>query len=227
MTPLSPRDKIARNEALPCEIDGCYKHRRRLSRFCGFHRGHQRKNGHPMQKGIRDYTWRTEQEQVRELLAANPSHRGVALATRFLNDWLHNRGRFSTDSPAAIERARLRRGGVQPLDVITTAAAMYLFALRNPAMLPDDERLTFALARAVLRLAPHVRRTSRGGLTTYQRPGALALREIGGVLRGELGVLFHNVAGAVQNKDERARDFQQTLAAPFGIAEGNTKEQHK
>jgi hypothetical protein len=224
---LTHGEKIARNEALPCDVEGCGRRRNRLSRWCGSHRNRAGRSGHPLQRTILPYQWRTEKIDVRELLTANPTHRGLLLAEKFLADWLANRGRFAVVTKAHPVREALRRHGATPRDVVIAASAIWLFAERYPTVLPDDERLTHAMARAVIGLMPAERRRTPRGNVEHRRPGTAARREIGEVLRGELGVLFQNIAHAVQHKDERAREQRETLAAPFGIAEGTTRSNTK
>ena len=220
MSSITRHQRRLQNERLPCDVTGCGRKREWVSRFCVRHLRRTVNTGHPLQPTIRAYMFRKEQSDVRDLLAENTGHSGLILAEKFVSDWLSHRGRFAEVTKAHPIRQQLRRSGVTPRDVVIAGAAIWLFSERFPASLEQDERLTFAIANAVLQLMPRERRQKTpGGRIEYRRPGLAARREIGEVLRREIGALFLNIARTVQAGPERQRMQREQLLAPFdGLA---------
>jgi hypothetical protein len=113
---------------------------------------------------------------------------------------------------------RLQRDSVKPREALEAIIGVWLMSYYDPRTLPDDERLTYALANAVLRLAPlysQKRWTRRGMHVTTQAPGALAVGLLGRRLRDALAPFFVNVVQALEAEYQAQVQKASDLRASF------------
>jgi hypothetical protein len=176
----------------------------------------RRRYGHPL--GRRHYRkhYAPERRAVDALFRAFPDHPDVRTACEWIAGWLRAAALGDKSRPGYVHVARLARYDVQPLDVLAEVCAVWLFAMRNPRTLPDDERTTFALAVAMLFLAPRERTATysyaKGERRVYKDAGHTDRAAIGNALRLTLAPLLVNVVRAIEEREQQQRE----RAAAFG-----------
>lgn len=217
--PRTIKRRIAGNRA-PCACPGCFETRYGVSNYCKPHLRANRTHGHPRGVRIASQDYAAELREVRRLLRDHATtHSGTQNALALVDSWMQRAARGDPDVVGQRELARLARHGITAETLLAEAAAVFAFSRRNPHRLPDDQRLTFALANNLLRLAP---REERG---RYRFRGYVCRRyvsapkderqKIGQAIRETLGLYLMNVSTAL---DERARVraiARQSLVAPF------------
>jgi hypothetical protein len=118
------------------------------------------------------------------------------------------------------ELTRLCHAGVEPQEALETATAVWLLSYYQPGVLPDDLRLTYALANAVFRLRPLDSRklwvNGKPHVST-RPPGALPLALLGSRLRGGLAPFFVNVTQALDAEQQTKAQGARDLRAPFSL----------
>src|SRR5262249_14795232 len=142
------------NEHLTCSVPYCADTRHGASTYCPRHRKANRMYGHPLGRRILTRDYAPEARKIAALLKAHPDHPGTARALAWVEAWLARAKAGDTTTPGFAQVARITAHGVTALQVLHACAAVWAYAQRNPRALPDDERLTFALASAVFLLAP-------------------------------------------------------------------------
>lgn len=211
--------RVSVNTLQQCTARRCSNRRHGASLYCARHKHRRSRFGHEDGFKIRRPWYAVERKQVQRLFASFPEHEGVRSALAWLVDWQ----RMSIDGergcPGGAHMARLKRRNVSPLEILTEACAVYLFSVNKASTLPDDERLTLALAAGVLGLAPrdrvHKFAYETGQKTAYREPATQERKQIGNTLRLKLSPLFVMVAQGVAEQrklDARAED---ALRDPF------------
>lgn len=211
--------RIADNRA-PCACSGCFDARYGVSRYCKPHLRANRTHGHPRGVRISRSDYEAEYREVQRLLRDHAStHTGTQNALALVDKWMQRAARGDSDVIGQRELARLARHGVTAERVLAEAAAIFTYSRRNTHRLPDDQRLDFALANNLLRLAPREERsryTFRGYVCRrYVSAPKDERQKIGQAIRETLGLYLLNVSTAL---DERARAraiARLSLVAPF------------
>lgn len=191
------------NSVLQCSARSCTRLRHFVESYCVLHRNRYKRHGHPEALAIRPEHVAPYRAQVADFLERHAEHPGVVAAVRFMEQLL--RGCFSIPQSALSAPGSSRANGpVVPLrehlqrlfqkrlsarEALERVMAVWLFSWREPVRLPDDERLTFALGRALMRARPQRCRftgTDSKGRRTYRqrdirpavvRAAGLVLRE--------------------------------------------------
>lgn len=205
----------ARNERKPCAVPGCLKPRHRVGANCYDHNMQRTIYGHPQGRPLRPKEYRTEREEVAQLLQRNLNHPGVIHALQRIGSLLGGRVPVGRSSLAR-HFQRLTEAGVKPERVLEEVGAVWLWSDRHPGLLPDDIRLDFATAAAVLRLAPLDRTSSwRTGKAYSVAPHTGDRRDLGKLIRSQLGVLLRNFVHTIHREEEQRRAMAQSLALPL------------
>jgi hypothetical protein len=218
------RALAARRSHLPCRVVGCNRPRnpKRAASYCAVHGEARRLYGHELGRRVYRKQYDRERKEVAALFAAFPDHPGVRNASEWLGQVIARAGRGDKSVPAYVALARLHRHDVSPLAALVELCAVYVFAWRNPAALPTDQRLTYGLAVALFRMAPKdAVRTRVYGRTvshSYRDEGSRDREAVGTLLRTQLAPLFANVASALQEQEQHARDVRASMAHPFSGA---------
>jgi hypothetical protein len=221
MSRVSLRTRIAQARGRPCAVSGCRRATNTggLAKVCNHHQKKRRQWGHPLGKKIPAKAYATERKAVAALLDAYPDHQGVKVALDWIANWLQQSAHGDRTQPGYVELARLHRYSVSPRDLLIWTAGVWLYSTRNPRALPDDSRLTFALAVAILRLAPLDQTKEyvyRSGVSTKYRQANRATREaIGNHLRLKLHPLYVQIVQGVENMKRAKREVQAALSVPF------------
>jgi hypothetical protein len=223
------RSSVVANEQQRCQDRACGRLRFGLNRYCRQCNQVAVKYGHPAARPLRPSLWSVERQAVGELLATNNNHAGLLSALSYLRGWSERASANGRSFKGAAELDRLVRHGVTPLDMLTEAAAFWLWSDRNVHALPDDRARDFALARAVFALAPRPRRiTGRAWSMSSQmtatnsyspKPLPSALAYVGQHLRSVLGAFLTNVAMSIEQQEQQRAAEQAALRAPLRAPE--------
>jgi hypothetical protein len=213
------RALIHRRAGPPCKVVGCKRPRDplRAASFCPHHGYRRRCYGHELGRKIPRRDYRETRKWVAELFASNPEHQGVVNATAWIKGWMDKAMAGDKSVPAYVHVARLHRHDVAPLAVLIAVCSVWLHIhLRR---LPDDERATFALAVAMLGLAPRDVAKSYtyhyGPESRYREYGANDRKAVGDHIRLHLGPLFVNLVRTLDHEGQAERDAKASLSAPF------------
>jgi hypothetical protein len=203
----------------PCVVPRCLDTRHGASVHCQKHQRAVRQHGHPLGRKIHQRDYAPERKEAERTLREFSHHPGLAIALAFIGDWIERAERRARDVPGGAQLARLSGRGVTALEIVTECAAVWSLAEKHPGLLPDDERLNFALANAVFHLAPrdHKRRVLYGGRVefSYTRIPKADRRSAGAFIREHLSQFLHNVANAPKQAAVAAEAARQALLAPF------------
>jgi hypothetical protein len=210
----------SRNRGLPCRATACVLPRKSVSPFCSRHAKSYERWGHPLGRSVRPKEFAVERKIVAEFLERHAQHPGVVSALALLKRWLDSAA-LGESAPALSEWQRLQTHQVAPLEILTTAAALFLLSQWRHRILPDDDRLTFAMGYHVLKLAPCSRRyaVSRGKPRMVSvTPGKRARRDVGLRLRRVLAPLLANIAEALSVEWREKQQLDTDLRTPFNTS---------
>ena len=219
------RPHIQRNHGQPCGAEGCKGTREGGSRHCDRHKMRRRKYGHELGRKILKRDYAGERKWVAGLFASNPEHTGVANAVAWVGRWMDAASNGDKAQPGYVHIARLHRHDVAPLTALIELAAVWLHIyLRR---LPDDQRATFALAIALLGLAPkdqaHAYQRQNGVQITYRDAAFNDRKDVGDYIRLHLVPLFVTITRTFEQQQEAERDAQASLSSPFTNAPKRTR----
>lgn len=204
-----------RDNAAPCTVSACHSQRHGVSPFCQLHMRAALAHGHPLGRHLPRRLYELEAREVRAILRRNAQHPALRAATEWAAAWLETAGGAELRAPADMEVSRLARHGVTSIQIVEEVAALWTFARRNPTRVADDSRLTFALANAVLRLAPRDTSRSLGKSTRYSRCNRDARAALGKQIRTTLGVFLQNLAVEVDRLAQARAEMRDALATPL------------
>lgn len=193
-----------------------------MARFCRPHHDARLLWGHPEGRNLKAAERHRYRPQVVRLLCTYANHRGVVAAKSFLSDLINKPQWWSTHETVVTELSELSQRDPDPGELLTELASIWALHHFEPGNLPDDERLTFALAHAVIfhrhrgsRVAYH-RRTFR----PYQAPRQVkrpttAYRELGRVIREQLGLFLHQLCRRIEHERHKEAKRRADLREPF------------
>jgi hypothetical protein len=115
---------------------------------------------------------------------------------------------------------RLYGHGVAGARLLEELAAVWAFG--HWTRLPDDTRLTFALANAAFALAPRESRRqykSPSGRTerVYPRIPRADRQAAGEAIRSTLGLLLYHIAMSIDKAETPEQQLREAFTAPFGL----------
>jgi len=171
--------------------------------------------GHPLGKPLRSTEVAPYRRQVASLYARFPSHPGLLAGETILSDLLRLAQSDLRDRDFADHALRLSVSGVTPRELLERVGAVFLLARDDPRQLPDDARLDFALARAVLYARPLRRLQTRKGYSVSVRPTATTCRKLGQFLRSRLAMLFHLAGEYFDQQRQRREEQAAAMRTPF------------
>ena len=215
------------NSRKRCRALGCTSNRCGIAGFCRKHHRGNTSHGHPFGRRIEAKEYTYEKKLVEDFLSRHASHEGVQEALRWLDRWMHQASLHEA-VPGQREMARLAEYRVLPKTMLVEACSVWLFSRWNERTLPSDERLTFALATAVLSLMPLEKRYgTRGGKPFYRwvPRRKVAKRDIGSRFRNVLGPLMLNVALGIEAEREAQQRAVLALHLPFTPATTTTTKE--
>lgn len=207
---------MARNAGKKCSTPTCFNPRTRISSWCTRCNAAVHNHGHPFGRAISHTEYRAETEEVTKFLHAHiKTHKGLQQAQLWIQELFDSAAENSDEAIATREFNRLAAKGVTAFDVLTVWCSLWLFSMRHPHVLPDDERLTFQLSLAAFKLAPQTYRVSCSGKARRRHYSAVDKKALGKLARGCLGVLFFNVADAINNMGRSKVKLKEVLGLPF------------
>lgn len=207
------------NRYKPCAVSGCTTQRKGISNYCNKHSQLRNLHGDPLAHSLEPATFKHERKVISDFFAANKDHAGIKAAEGWLSDWLSN-SCVDQSLPSAHEMRRLFDAGVSGLGVLIEVVAVWLYSRRNPWLLPDGLRLTYAIGHAVLRLAPKEQRTvwRDGTAGVYSKRIASSHRRIiGERIRLTLVRLMVGIELGLAAQANAHKTFEQSLATPFDL----------
>lgn len=217
----------ARNAGKQCSHPECFRVRSGISKWCEYHYRRTRTFGHPDGHHLYKKDYQFEKDEVQAFLKKHLEHPGVQAGLKWIHEWQHMV--IAADpheaklQPEGIDcMNRLRVSGVEPLDILTVSAAVFLYARRCPNRLPDDRRLTVAISRCVYYMAPADKRQSWTSDALHsKRPSAGERDGIGGRIRDTLGVLLWNISEGIAGEYQAKAEVKASFSAPFSFTPGN------
>jgi hypothetical protein len=220
---MSLQAKIASNSSRPCRHGGCSGRRKALSPYCRLHAVRVERYGHPDGKPINPKEYAVERARVADFLERHASHEGLINALKWLQKWLDAARRAdaatlgSENVPGARELRQVAEHGVTPLQLLTEAAALFMYS-QHQRGLPDDDRLTWAIGVRVLTMAPRERRYGmlHGKPRYWSRSvGKVARREVGRRIRTTLAPLLVNIVQGIEAERSEKQREALSLHKPF------------
>ena len=215
MSSSSITEKRYSNSGRRCEV--CPRRRRGVSVFCAAHERKRNLYGSPHGRHLRPKEFADEKALVVAFVKKHREHVAIKAAVSWLDELLNNAA-AGQPGIAASHFSRIHQHGVSAVDVLVASATLWLYSHRNPTALVDDERLDYAIGRAVLHLAPresHVARTPRGRERRYKRIAGTTRGAVGRFLRENLGVMWIRMCDSLDAAESRREEARQTLGTPF------------
>ena len=216
--PRTIKRAYAENRNLKCSVGWCTNLRRGLARYCTMHENNLKRNGHVKARSIPKTELRGYQARVAAFLDAHAGDPTVRQAVAWCASLL--RGAQNEKRPLAGYLQRLSVKGITGREVLERVAAAWLLSWQDPYRLPDDDRLTFQLAKQVLYTRPLRGRfmgVDKKGRRKHRapRPQGATLRTLGTRVRENLAPF---VAHMVMELEAQVR------AAPGGERVGAAGE---
>jgi hypothetical protein len=215
---MSFAKSIAENTRKPCSAPDCSKPRFRLSTCCRIHAYAAATYGHALGRPFKPKEYAAELKEVSTLIDLNPGHPSVTASIAWFRDWMDRAWVNEPGTLAVRAMQGFHEAGIQPVTLLKTVMAIWVFADRHPAVLPDDERLDRALSLACLGLIPRQSRTSRTGKRAYARYDGCSRRELGKEIRFQLSQVFANVKLAVDAKWQAKQELLKGFRVPLALA---------
>lgn len=213
--------KLLQRRGTRCRHTDCTSALDSISPYCTAHRKRVERYGHPDGRAIRAKEYAVERQLVASFLQRHADHEAIKAGLQWLRQWMDD-ANMSEDVPGQGALQRLYLHGVEPLQILTVAAALFLFSRLQPRHLPDDDRLTFQIGYQVLCLAPRAQRYSvcRGKpRMVSEQIGKVDRRTVGRRIRLSLAPLFVNLVEAVLAEEQKRNDLSISIRKPFA---GNT-----
>lgn len=187
----------------------CGRPRLRRGRYCRHHARRLNQYGSVTGRPIPKASLLHFATKAARVLQANSDHDGVRLATRELSTLL-DEAHASVRAGEPVDRqtkeySRLASYAVTPLHILAMVTAVGLFDSDDPRWLRDGKAYRFAVARAVINLAP------RKG----EDVGSRALAAIGDYLVDNYSPLAASIVLAIKQGEENERRRRDAMATPM------------
>jgi hypothetical protein len=214
------KEANARLSKEPCSIPHCTRNRLGVNQYCNAHSIKSLRYGHPLGRTIPRSDYQQELNEVLEMFQSHKDHPGLVSVLKWLDDWIEVASK--EEAPVGnyilgrIHVKRIHGMEISALDILAEISAVWVYAHRYPQSLPDDKRLTYALARNVIRLATFEKvRYGNTKTKSTKHPPALELRGVGERIRQTLALFLINVVKSLEAKAEKTKDFRNSLSIPF------------
>ena len=215
MTSLSTMLHRAKgNKTLSCTVKGCTNNRSGIGNYCSSHKSRRTRYGDVHGRSIHQKDYLNELKDVREFFTKHESHPALASAVYFFQNWMTK----AAANDAAVGQktmGRLYRDGIEPRVIVEEIVAIWLYSQKYPNSLPDDLRLTYALARNTIRLVGFSKHTSSGGNSYINNPNPNELRTVGEYIRHSMARFMLNVQHALKAEQEADTALKENLSIPF------------
>lgn len=210
-------DRRSQNQLKTCSHPSCGKPRRGLSKYCVTHEGKQQRYGHPAARYVYPRQYACEAEEVKAFIERHIEHKGIQAAISWFDGWISD-STLGKPVPGGKSLRTLNDHGVEGKRCLETVIALWLFAYRRPGTIPHDVRLDFALALALLRLAPEEKKVSlrSGEAKEYGKHiGYRARKEVGVHIKQTLYVLAKNMVEGINREADREDKLKIDLMKSF------------
>jgi hypothetical protein len=210
-------DRRSQNEMKTCSYPSCSKSRRGLSKFCVTHEGRQQRYGHPASSYIHPRLYACDAEEVKAFVAKHIDHKGVQAAISWFNGWISD-STLGKPVPGRNSLRTLNDHGVDGRRCLEAVMALWLFAYRRSGTIPHDIRLDFALALALLRLAPEEKTVSLRSSEAKEygkHIGYRVRKEVGVHIRRTLYALAKNMVDAINKEADKENKLKIDLMRSF------------
>ncbi len=157
-------------------------------------------------------------EQARRFFDRHADHPATQAAVEYLDNLLKEGAAASRRSKLYGQLDRLYQQDLRGREALEIVAGVWLFAYYRPRSLPDDQRLTFMLAHALLRArsrTPIIRDYGERRTRYYRRSGAKVRRALGEGLRQSLGGILRNMTDALEAEYQQRQERARKLLTPF------------
>lgn len=208
------QQSIERNSYHRCKAHSCSNPRFNLSGYCRSHFKKANLYGDPHGKSLRHSEYLKEYEDVSAIISNNIEHLATQTALKFIQAWLDK----SVSGQAcfmAREIARLSNDGVSAVRILSETAAVFLYSQRKPNSLPDDDRLSYQIGIAILRLAEQYSYIASNGKKSHRKASGTDRKAIGRYLRESLGLFLFNVTAAINRREQEEQEFREKLWTPL------------
>lgn len=213
---------IGKNELAECTaMESCHEQRFRVSPYCKRHDRIHHAYGHPMGRLMRPAETAPELAEVLAFLDHFKGHPATVAAEKVVRAWLEGACIVNPKTtPGAGAVRNLFDHGAQPMKIIEIVLSLYLHSRRAWHSLPPDRRLTYAIGRAVMRLAPQPRLISKVSGKVYNASyrSAVTLRTLGEALRSRLEPYITNVLQSITAKETFTAKQEDQMKQPFNAA---------
>ena len=210
-------DRAARNEAKKCLVDSCFKHRHKVSGYCRTHERQKERYGHPLGRAIQKRDYMREQEDVMVFMEKYSEHPTMKSGVEWFNSLLAESA-TGRKVPGKLELNGLIRAGVEGKTCLHAVLSIWLYSERRPGILPDDLRLNFAIAHALLGTAPRVK-ISIWKLGKqhfyYKQPSHGTLKGLGRKIREAFAAFTVNAFSAIHSDLAKEDEIINGLRKPF------------
>lgn len=181
----STKLRIQKNEIKKCSVSNCFKGRYGLSSYCKNHSRKQYLYGSPLGSGVFKHDYQEELKEAKAFLKKYAEHPAVKAAIGFFNERLEDASK-GFHGIGKDEYKTLHAEGITGQQCVEVFLTVWLYSSRNPHRLPDDIRLTYALATHIF------------GIKRKKTWKASVKKEVGEELRRVLGVFALNSIRAIE-----------------------------
>ncbi len=210
------------NKRMPCSVPGCTRRRHGLAKLCTTHHQTRSYHGHALGRDILRSATKPYEEKFRDFKERFPEHRAILAAEQWLDDLLSEPRKYVTNQYVVdrFEAAHMR--GANGRDLLELLAGVWLLSQYRPGELPDDERLTFALAKRTLMHWRKGRKDTASARDNAEPLPAMRIkkrtttfRTIGELIRRYIGVLLQRVCERMQKDEQALQALRNELWTPF------------
>ena len=227
MSKLSLREQNAKGRTHRCEVPGCQRLRRGVSRYCFLHENRKSRHGHPNGRHLRAFELAPFREELDRWLKAQDGHPVLQSVYAELDEMLsrcaaYEPGRslrhYDADARMKLELRRLASAGITGKQIFRTAAVLWRVAKCRGDMLPFlSIQHRYATARHVLNLTPryyHYSNSNSGSRKKVSRRlSSQVLNSLGRHLIVSLRVVLEAVHEAIEKSANAERDRAERLTA--------------
>jgi hypothetical protein len=225
---VSPHIRALDNARLPCSVDGCSHRRRMVSLWCELHGARLTYHGSVHGRNISKSEIASYVRLARKLFKKMEGHPALLAAESIMASLLNpgeeprvDKARRPSHPGYLLHRELLRLEGVESREALAAVVGCYLYSFHQPRQLPDDVRLTYALARSVLKLRPRAVIGSRWNNdaqraeNNYRPIPGQASALLGRQLRTSLAPFLANLTAKIEADHQRTAERAMALRTPL------------
>lgn len=196
---------IAINEALPCEIKGCDRHRHGLNKLCGTHYRSKLYYGSPHGCKISPKRMGPERTLATHIVQQNADNELIKKGIEYFDRWLSNAQACTPSTLGIKHMQRLVNEGATGEILFIEAITLMIWNTRYPGYIPDDVPEPFQIALALQVLC--YKYSEKFGVD-HSNQIAIAIRlrrDVGREIWYSLGESLVKIASAVEDRDAQRK----------------------